>query len=151
MFEQHLGNGHADQACAHWGGSSGRLRDCPCANYEVWAIDQGTATVHVYNDRLEETAKLDLSSHGVRVPHMVDFTPDGAYALIAATASGNVSVIRAADRQVVAVLPTGPASHAATVRPDGRQAIVSVIGDPKVERDGKLVEIRIDFKQGSSS
>ena len=90
--------------------------------------------MHVYNDHLEETAKLDLSSHGVRVPHMVDFTPGGAYALIAATASGNVSVIRAADRQVVAVLPTGPASHAATVRPDGRQAIVSVIGDPKVER-----------------
>jgi len=36
--------------------------------YEVWAIDQGTATVHVYNERLEETAKLDLSGHGVRVP-----------------------------------------------------------------------------------
>src|SRR5918995_1102063 len=116
--------------------------------YEVWAIDQGTATVHVYNEQLEETAKLDLGSHGVRVPHMVDFTPDGAYALIAATASGNVSVVRAADRQVVAVLPTGPASHAATVRPDGRQAIVSVIGDPRVERDGKLVEIRIDSQAG---
>ena len=61
--------------------------------YEVWAIDQGTATVHIYNDQLEETAKLDLSSHGVRVPHMIDFTPDGAYALIAATASANVSVV----------------------------------------------------------
>jgi hypothetical protein len=34
------------------------------------------------------------------------------------------------------------------VRPDGRQAIVSVIGDPKVERDGKLVEIRIDSQAG---
>ena len=117
--------------------------------YEVWAIDQGTATVHVYNDRLEEAAKLDLSGHRVRVPHMVDFTPDGAYALIAATASGNVSVVRTADRQVVAVLPTGPASHAATVRPDGRQAIVAAIGDPKVERDGKLVEITIDGEAGT--
>ena len=114
--------------------------------YEVWAMDQGTATVHVYNERLEEVAKLDLSGHGVRVPHMVDFTPDGGYAFIAATASGNVSVIRTADRQVVTVLPTGPASHAATVRPDGRQAIVAVIGDPKVERDGKLVEITIDAR-----
>src|SRR5918998_1372392 len=75
--------------------------------YEVWAIDQGTATVHVYNERLEETAKLDLGTHGVRVPHMVDFTPDGAYALIAATASGNVTVVRAADRQVVAVPQAG--------------------------------------------
>ena len=117
-------------------------------SYEVWAVDQGTATVHVYNDKLDETAKLDLGNHGVRVPHMIDFTPDGAYAVIAATASGNVSVIRTADRQVVAVLPTGPASHAATVRPDGRQAIVAVIGDPKVERDGKLVEIRIDPQAG---
>src|SRR5688572_6150814 len=116
--------------------------------YEVWAIDQGTSTVHVYNERLEETAKLDLSGHGVRVPHMIDFTPDGTYALIAATASGNVSIVRAADRQVVAVLTTGPASHAATVRPDGRQAIVAVIGDAKVERDGKLVEITIDAQAG---
>jgi DNA-binding beta-propeller fold protein YncE len=114
--------------------------------YEVWAIDQGTATVHIYNERFDETAKFDLSGHGVRVPHMIDFTPDGAYALIAATASGNVSIVRTADRQVVAVLPTGPASHAATVRPDGRQAIVAVIGDPKVERDGKLVEITIDVQ-----
>jgi hypothetical protein len=31
--------------------------------YEVWAIDQGTATVHVYDERLEETAKLELSGH----------------------------------------------------------------------------------------
>src|SRR5512134_1878476 len=80
---------------------------------------------------------------------MIDFTPDGAYALIAATASGNVSIVRTADREVVAVLATGPASHAATVRPDGRQAIVSVIGDPKVERDGKLVEITIDSQAGN--
>lgn len=116
--------------------------------YEVWAIDQGTATVHIYNEALEERARLDLGAHGVRPPHMVDFTPDGAYALVAATASGNVAVVRAADRQVVAVLPTGPTSHAATVRPDGRQAIVAVIGDPRVERDGKLVEIRIDPQAG---
>jgi DNA-binding beta-propeller fold protein YncE len=117
-------------------------------SYEVWAIDQGTATVHIYNDKLEEAAKLDLSPHGVRVPHMIDFTPDGAYALIAATASGNVSVVRTKDREVVAVLKTGPASHAATIRPDGRQAIVAVIGDPKVERDGMLVEINIDAASG---
>ena len=34
------------------------------------------------------------------------------------------------------------------MRPDGRQAIVAVIGDPKVERDGKLVEINIDPQAG---
>ena len=31
-------------------------------SYEIWAIDQGTATVHIYNDKLEEAAKLDLSA-----------------------------------------------------------------------------------------
>jgi hypothetical protein len=36
----------------------------------------------------------------------------------------------------------------ATVRPDGRQAIVPVISDPEVERDGKLVETRTDVKAG---
>lgn len=112
--------------------------------YEVWALDQGTSTVHVYNAQLEPVGTIDMSAHDVRVPHMIDFTPDHAYAFIASTASGDVTVIRTRDRKVMTVLKTGPASHAATVRPDGRQAIVAVIGAPNVERDGKLVEIVID-------
>src|SRR5687767_10484457 len=104
-------------------------------NYEIWALDQGTNMVHVLNAKLEEVARLDMSAHGVRVPHMIDFTSDGAYAFIASTASGDVSVIRTADRAVVAVLKTGPGTHMAVVKPGDGAVIVDVIGDPKVNRD----------------
>lgn len=118
-------------------------------NYEIWALDQGTHMVHVLNDKLEEVARLDMSAHGVRVPHMIDFTSDGAYAFIASTASGDVSVVRAADRAVVAVLKTGPGTHMAVVKPGDGAVIADVIGDPKVARDGKLVEIVIDRQSGT--
>jgi DNA-binding beta-propeller fold protein YncE len=117
-------------------------------DYEIWALDQGTHLVHVYNAGLQEVATIDMAAHGARVPHMVDFTSDHAYAFIANPASGNTAVVRTADRAVVAVLETGPGSHMATVKPDDSAAIVAVIGDGKVEDDGKLVEITIDLASG---
>jgi hypothetical protein len=118
-------------------------------DYEIWALDQGTNLVHVFNSKLDEVARIDMAAHGVRVPHMVDFTSDHAYAFIASTASGDVSVIRTADRSVVAVLKTGPGTHMAVVKPDDSAAIADVIGDAKVPRDGKLVEITIDRQNGA--
>jgi DNA-binding beta-propeller fold protein YncE len=113
-------------------------------DYEVWALDQGTSVVHIFNAQLEEVGRIDMAAHGVAVPHMIDFTSDHAYAFIASTKSGDVSVIRTADRAVLAVLKTGPGTHMAAVKPDDSAVIVDVIGDGKVERDGKLVEITID-------
>jgi hypothetical protein len=117
-------------------------------NYEIWALDQGTNIVHIYNAKLEEVGRIDMGTHGVRVPHMIHFTSDHAYAFIASIGSGDVSVIRTADRQVVGVLKTGPASHMAVVKPDDSAAIVDVIGDPNDPRSGKLVEITIDKQRG---
>ena len=85
-----------------------------------------------------------MGTHGVRIPHMIHFTSDYAYAFIASTGSGDVSVIRSADRQVVAVLKTGPATHMAVVKADDSVAIADVIGDPNDPRSGKLVAIKID-------
>jgi DNA-binding beta-propeller fold protein YncE len=116
-------------------------------NYEIWALDQGTNTVHIFSPKLEEIARIDMSAHGVRVPHMIHFTSDYAYAFIASTASGDVTAIRAADKKVLAVLKTGPGTHMAVVRPDDGVVIADVIGDAKVPRDGKLVEITIDRKK----
>jgi hypothetical protein len=116
--------------------------------YEIWALDQGTNTIHIYNSKLEEVAKIDMGARGVRVPHMIDFTSDYAYAFVASTASGDVSVIRTRDREVVAVLKTGPATHMAVVNPNDTAAIADVIGDPKDPKSGKLVEIRIDKRKG---
>lgn len=117
-------------------------------NYEIWALDQGTNTVHIYNSKLEVAGRIDMAPHGVRVPHMIHFTSDYAYAFIASTASGDVSVIRTADRAVVSVIKTGPGTHMVVVKPDDSAVIADVIGDPNDPKSGKLVEIKIDKQKG---
>jgi DNA-binding beta-propeller fold protein YncE len=114
------------------------------ADYEIWAMDQGTHIVHIFDSALVEIGRIDLGAHGARVPHMIEFTSDYAYAFVANPATGNVAVIRAADREVVSVIPTGPRTHHAAVSPDDRTVLVSVIGAADAPWDGKLVEIRVD-------
>lgn len=114
------------------------------SNYEMWAIDQGTHIVHIFNSALEEIETIDLGALGIRVPHMVEFTSDDRYAFVASPGSGDVAVIRTDDRKVLAVIPTGPRTHHAAVAPDDRSALVSVIGAANAEWDGKLVEILFD-------
>lgn len=117
----------------------------PAPDYEIWAMDQGTHKVHIFNSALAEVASIDLGALGVRVPHMLEFTSDHRYAFVASPASGNVTVIRATDRAVVAQIPTGPRTHHAAVAPGDRTVLVSVIGAPNVPWDGKLVEINLDL------
>jgi DNA-binding beta-propeller fold protein YncE len=114
-------------------------------DYEIWAMDQGTNVVHIFDSSLRETGRIDLGARGMRVPHMVEFTSDQRYAFVAAPATGNVAIIRAADRQVVAMIPTGPRTHHAAISPDDRKVIVSVIGAANAPWDGKLVEINVDL------
>jgi DNA-binding beta-propeller fold protein YncE len=111
--------------------------------YEIWALDQGTQMLHIYSSGLEELDRVDLGAQGLRVPHMIDFTSDHSYAFIASTGSGDVTVIRTEDREIVARFPTGPGTHMAAVKPDDSAAIAAVIGVGDVPRDGKLVEIVI--------
>ena len=113
--------------------------------YEIWALDQGTHKIHVYDQDLREVSRIDLGAHGVRVPHMIDFTSDGRYAFTANVGSGDVSVIRTDDRMVVENIATGPRTHMAGVRPDDEVVVADIIGAPDVERDGKLVEINLDL------
>jgi hypothetical protein len=115
--------------------------------YEIWAADQGTHILHIYDQDLEEVAQIDLGEHGVRVPHMIDFTSDYRYAFTANVASGNVAVIRAEDREVVAVIDTGPRTHMAGVRAGDRVVVADIIGSPDDYRDGKLVEIDMDLEE----
>lgn len=114
-------------------------------DYEVWAMDQGTHLVHIFDSSLQEIASIDLGSLGAKVPHMIEFTADQRYAFIANPSSGNVAVVRARDRNVVALIPTGPRTHHAAVAPDSRSALVSVIGAIDVPWDGKVVELNVDL------
>jgi DNA-binding beta-propeller fold protein YncE len=113
-------------------------------DYEIWALDQGTHLVHIYSSDLEEVDRIDLGAEGVRVPHMIDFTSDGAYAFIASTGSGDITVIRTEDREIVTRVDTGPRTHASTVKPDDSAVIAAVIGSADDFRDGKLVEVVIN-------
>ena len=117
-------------------------------DYEIWALDQGTHMLHIYDTELDEIASVDLGEAGVRVPHMIDFTSDGAYAFIASTGSHDITVIDAETREIVEIFDTGPRTHAATVLPDDSAVIAAVIGDADEYRDGKLVEITIDGEGG---
>jgi len=115
------------------------------ADYEIWAMDQGTHIIHIFNSALEEIASIDVGSQGAKVPHMIEFTADQRYAFIANPSTGNVAVIRAPDRKLVALLATGPRTHHAAVAPGSRSALVSVIGAVNVPWDGKLVEVDVDL------
>lgn len=114
-------------------------------DYEVWAMDQGTHIVHIFDSSLQQVASIDLGSQGAKVPHMIEFTADQRYAFVANPSTGNVAVIRAGDRQVVALITTGPRTHHAAVAPDSRSALVSVIGAVDVPWDGKVVELKVDL------
>ncbi len=106
--------------------------------YEVWALDQGTNTIYIINPDLE-VGEVIVLPEGIDMPHMIAFDSSYRYAFIASPASGNTTVMRAADREVVAILPTGAGSHFAAVTPGDTQVIVDVIAE------AKLVEIDVDF------
>ncbi len=114
--------------------------------YEIWALDQGTHTIHIYDQALEEVSRIPLGDHGVQVPHMIDFTSDGRYAFTANVGSGDVAVIRTEDRSVVDIIATGPRTHMAGVRPGDEVVVADIIGDADIERDGRLVEIQLDLE-----
>lgn len=130
---------------------AGCTGDDPAA-HEVWALDQGTDRIHIYDADHTQVAVIDVSPAALRavepsfdpeagrtVPHMVDFDSDHRYAFVAATAGGATLVIDAVAREVVAVLPTGAGSHMAAVAPDDSAVWVAVIGAQQ------LVEVPLDL------
>lgn len=127
-------------SCATFGRQHAALN----RDYEIWAMDQGTNVIHIFDTTFKEAARIDLGTQGARVPHLLAFTSDYKYVFVANPATANVAVIRARDRALVALIPTGPRTHQAAVAPDDRSVLVSVIGSPNVPWDGKLVELTID-------
>ncbi|MEX0732311.1 MAG: hypothetical protein WED00_06175 [Aquisalimonadaceae bacterium] len=112
--------------------------------YEIWALDQGTHKIHVYDADLREVSRIDLGAHGAEVPHMIDFTSDYRFAVVANVATGNVALIRTEDHTVVDLVQTGPRTHMAGISPDDRTVLTDVIGNADNHRDGKIVELSLD-------
>jgi DNA-binding beta-propeller fold protein YncE len=133
-------------AAVAWIARSDAVASETSAEFEIWAMDQGTHVIHIFDPDFRELDRIEMEPHGVRVPHMIEFSSDHDYAFVAAPATGNTVVIRTRDRRVLAVLPTGPRTHHAAVSPDDRKVLVSVIGAADTPWDGKLVEIDIDLE-----
>jgi DNA-binding beta-propeller fold protein YncE len=97
------------------------------ADWEVWALDQGTGInrVHVYqlqNGEFTEVetisfADLDAPHNEVQTPHMIAFDDSNRYAAIASTASGTVSIVRTTDYEVIETIETGATAHMALFAP----------------------------------
>jgi DNA-binding beta-propeller fold protein YncE len=131
--------------------------------HEVWSLDQGTDLIHVHDSRadLAEVAAIDVSPETLRaagfaaapagvvtVPHMIEFDSQGRYAFIASTSGGVTIVVDARAKQVVAVLPTGPGTHMASITPDDGEVWVSVLGPATVttpEQQAQRALVQITF------
>ena len=106
------------------------------ATYEIWAADQGTDEIYIYegtegSDEFEHLETIDVDTIGGR-PHMVHYTSDYEYAAIA-NAGGPV-IVRTEDREIVAEIETGAGSHFAGFSPDDEYLVVDVIGDNSITR-----------------
>ncbi len=110
------------------------------AGYEIWAADQGTDTVYIYEltdesgEEFELLDEIDTGSEGGHVPHMVDYSSDYEYAAIPCTSGARTLIYRTEDRELVANLETGGGSHFAGFSPDDEYIHVDVIGESEIVR-----------------
>ncbi len=111
--------------------------------YEVWALDQGTNTIYIYEalqepdedePEFEEVDTIDTGEDDGEVPHMIHYSSEYAYAAVACTAGARTLVYRTDDRELVANLETGAGTHFAGFTPDNEAIIVDVIGESKIVR-----------------
>ena len=110
------------------------------AGYEIWAADQGTDTVYIYElvdeggEEFEIIDEIDTGAEDGFVPHMVDYSSDYEYVAIPCTVGGRVLVYRTEDRELVANLETGGGSHFASFSPDDEYLTVDVIGENRIAK-----------------
>ena len=134
-------------------------------SYEVWALDQGTDTIYLYEpdsdgygEHGDDVDATDLFAHaetidlnevlddeGPIIPHMIDFTSDYEYAAIACTAGARTLVFRTDDHELVGEIETGPRSHFAGFSPDDAYVHVDVMGDPD-EEYGWITRVETDLE-----
>ncbi len=112
------------------------------AGYEVWALDQGTDTIYIYEPHddhldLEETIDVNglegVPDSGV-IPHMIDYTSDYSYAAVACTGGARVLVFDTESKELIGNIETGPGSHFASFSPDDDYLTVDVIGENRIAK-----------------
>ena len=110
------------------------------ATHEIWAADQGTDTIYVYEpadeggEEFDLLGEIDTAQDGGEVPHMIHFSSDYEYAAVACTAGARTLVYRTEDRELVGNVETGAGSHFAGFTPDDDAVVVDVIGESEIVR-----------------
>jgi DNA-binding beta-propeller fold protein YncE len=84
---------------------------------EIWVTAQNTNELKILLGMGGiETVVLPAGA----APHTISFSPDGSYAYVSNIGNGDLIVVRADDRQIVATLDLGPTfTHVTKASPDG--------------------------------
>src|SRR5918999_475587 len=92
---------------------------------EVWVTSQGTDRLFIVHGQGSSVETIPLPGSG---PHITTFSPLGDYAYVSGMRNGDLSILRADDRQVVQTLHLGPTlTHQAKPSPDGSVLLVAQI------------------------
>ena len=90
---------------------------------ELWVTSQGTDRLFIVHGQGSSIETIQVPGIG---PHIITFSPLGDYAYVAGMRNGDLSILRADDRQVVQTLHLGPTlTHQAKPSPDGSVLLVA--------------------------
>jgi DNA-binding beta-propeller fold protein YncE len=97
---------------------------------EVWVASQGTDRLFIVHGQGSSIETIPVPDIG---PHIITFSPLGDYAYVAGMRNGDLSILRADDRQVVETLHLGPTlTHQAKPSPDGSVLLVAQLASMSV-------------------
>jgi len=92
---------------------------------ELWVTSQGTDRLFIVRGQGSSIETIPVPGLG---PHITAFSPLGEYAYVSGMRNGDLSILRADDRQVVQTLHLGPTlTHQAKPSPDGSVLLVAQI------------------------
>jgi DNA-binding beta-propeller fold protein YncE len=90
---------------------------------ELWVTSQGTDRLFIVHGQGASIETIPVPGIG---PHIITFSPLGDYAYVSGMRNGDLSILRADDRQVVQTLHLGPTlTHQAKPSPDGSVLLVA--------------------------
>jgi len=96
---------------------------------EVWVTSQGTDRLFVLDGRHAQGDVETVELPSGLGPHIITFSPEGEFAYVSGMGNGDLVVVRADDRQLVATLDMGDAgTHQAKPSPDGTVLLVAQMG-----------------------
>lgn len=97
---------------------------------ELWVTSQGTDRLFIVDGQGSSIETVPVPGIG---PHITTFSPLGDYAYVSGMRNGDLSILRADDRQVVQTLHLGPTlTHQAKPSPDGSVLLVAQIASMSV-------------------